>query len=279
MTKGGGPRPWSGIHADIRRAATTRGRALLGSFVIEGLRAHERAVAAGRPPSVALVGRGFAAAPPPRASRLLAALRQAGCRLECAPDELLQDLTRGRSIGPLVGLAPLPAVPALADLLQVAPALLLVAVGVEDPGNLGALARTALASGAGGLIVVGPGDPYHPRAVRTSMGSLFKLPVLRQPELGPLSDELRHRAVVRLGAVSRGGVPLPALRLEPGRSVAVHVGSEAFGLSAEGQDGMDALVSVPMVDGVDSLSVNAAAAVILYEMRRAQRPADVAPDP
>jgi tRNA G18 (ribose-2'-O)-methylase SpoU len=99
------------------------------------------------------------------------------------------------------------------------------------------------------------------------MGSVFKLPVLRYESVAPLFAELEGKGLVKLGAVPRAGTPLPKLRCE-GRGVAVFVGGEALGLSEEVAAAMDALVTVPMVPGVDSFSVNAAAAVILYEIER-----------
>ena len=99
------------------------------------------------------------------------------------------------------------------------------------------------------------------------MGSLFKLPVLLYQEVNLLIADLRELGIESTGAVVSGGAPLPQLKFSD-RGVAVFVGSEAWGLPAELQKEVDCLVSIPMKEGVDSLSVNAAAAIMLYEIDR-----------
>ena len=230
----------------------------------------ERALRAGVPLEAVLLSESFREHPSPRIGELLGEIAARGCRCETAPDAVLDDLTAGRGIGAVVGLVRLPGRRSLAAILRARGterSTLLVGVDVEDPGNVGALVRTALASGAAAFVGIGISDAFHPRAVRTSMGSLFKLPVLRYESVAPLFAELEGKGFVKLGAMSRAGTPLPKLRFE-GRSVAVFVGGEAFGLAEEVAAAMDALATVPMAPGVDSLSVNAAAAVILYEIER-----------
>ena len=99
------------------------------------------------------------------------------------------------------------------------------------------------------------------------MGSVLKLPVVRYETLDGLLDDLARLSLMSVAAVSSGGTPLPRQSFR-GRGVAVIVGSEAFGLSAADVERMDARVTIPMSEGVDSFTVNAAAAVVLYEIRR-----------
>ena len=261
---------WRGVLADIGRTRTAQGRARLGRYSIEGIRLHERAMRAGVSVEVALVAQSFAGGGEERVLRLLAELDSSGCHVHVVPDEIVRQLTDRRDIGAIVGLVHLPAAcpidRSLAG-LEPQPGTILVAAGVEDPGNVGAMIRTALAAGASAFVAVGISDPYHPKAVRTSMGAVFRLPILLCPEMGPLIEALNRRGVATVGAVSRGGSPpeglgpdLPAL--------AVLVGSEAFGLSAETCAELDHLVSIPMSSDVDSFSANAAAAILLYALRR-----------
>ena len=94
---------------------------------------------------------------------------------------------------------------------------------------------------------------------------MVKLPVVSRPRGTDIVGELRRLGVRCLATVSGGGTPLPAV--DRGRGpVALLVGSEAFGLSPTVRDAADARVSIPMAAGVDSFSVNAAAAVVLYEL-------------
>lgn len=265
-------RKTAGLLADIRRADTARGRARLGCFAIEGTRVHERALRAGTPPVATLISETCRRDPAPRMRRLLGQLERAGCRIEVASDETLDGLTAGRSIGALVGLVRLPRSRSLDEILsEDGPRrpLVLVALEVEDPGNVGALVRTGLASGADALVTVGLGDPFHPRAVRTSMGSVLKLPLVHHESLDALLAELGRLGLATVAAVSSGGTP-PWEQAFRDRGTAVVVGSEAFGLPPEAIERMDARVTIPMAEGVDSFAVNAAAAVILYEIRRSE---------
>lgn len=263
---------WRGAVERVRRAASAKGRARSGYFSLEGTRLHERALRAGTPLVQAVVGERFAADPQPRIRALLAALAAADCPVVRIPDAAMATLTAGRGLGDIVGLAPLPAQPTLTELLAQAesgPALFLVALDVVDPGNVGALLRTAHALGATAFISVGVSDPWHPKAVRTSMGSLFKLPVRRYDAVDALLSDLRDCTVETVAAAAGEGEPLPGVTFG-GRDAAVFVGNEAFGLPAPVVAQMDRRLFVPMHPGVDSLSVNAAAAIVLYEVQRAR---------
>lgn len=186
----------------------------------------------------------------------------------------------GRGGGAIVGLAALPALPDLdafrerlgsARDRERATGMILVGVDVEDPGNVGALVRTALASGADAYVRCGSGDPFHPRAVRTSMGAVFRLPLVDGGAPAGLPKRLRAAGWRALGAVARGGTsPVEGFVAVAPDDVAVLLGSEAFGLDEDTVHKLDARVTIPMPDGVvDSFSVNAAAAILLWERRRA----------
>ena len=261
---------WRGAVEQIRRASSARGRARTGTYTIEGTRLHERALRAGLRAPLALVGAGYRRDPAPRVQTLLAALAAQGCRLVEVPDAVMAELTGGRGLGDIVGLLPLPAPPPLPALFA-APdgqtAVVLAALNVVDPGNVGALLRTAHAAGASGFIAVGVSDPFHPRAVRTSRGSLFKLPLRRYAAVEPLLDELAGLGVVTVGTAVSGAAPLPQLRFDASRLV-VFMGSEAAGLPPALHARLDQRVTIPMAPGVDSFAVNAAAAIVLYALLR-----------
>ena len=133
---------------------------------------------------------------------------------------------------------------------------LLVLDGVQDPGNVGTICRTAAAAGAPALAVMaGSADPFGPKAVRASAGDVFRLLVARAVEAD--LDGLRA-----FGAAARGGALLDSAPLE--LADALVLGSEAHGLSRIGLE----LVTIPLASGVESLNVAAAAAVLLFEIRR-----------
>ncbi len=127
---------------------------------------------------------------------------------------------------------------------------------VQDPGNVGAICRTAAAAGAPALAVLpGTADPYGPKAVRASAGNVFRLEVAR-------AQWKDLEGLYGYGASPAGGTPLAEAPIESAGMVVL--GSEAHGLSRKDLK----LVTVPLTEGVESLNVAAAAALILFEIRR-----------
>jgi len=261
--------------AMIRRVQSARGRRQAGLFSIEGTRLVERALRAGAPLETVLVAAGPAHSDEPRMRELRDALQAAGCEVAVAPDELLRELTEGRDLGLILGLVRLPPALTLSDILppgnaaeQPSP-LLLAAVDIVDPGNVGALTRTAHAGGAAALLAVGASDPFHSRATRTGRGSIFKLPIVAYETAEALLLDLRRHGIAAAGTVAGGGIPLPVVRW-PRAGTAVLMGNEAEGLPPRIQTVLDFSITIPMSNGVDSYSVNAAAAIILYAAARSR---------
>lgn len=155
---------------------------------------------------------------------------------------------------------------ALGHLLTPAPALV-VAAHVQDPGNAGAIVRAAEAGGATGVLFLGASaDPWGWKALRASMGSMFRVPVLRVSEPGEACQRLRRAGLTLAAAVPRGGTPMHDANLR--QPVALLLGSEGGGLEARLVEAADARVSIPMSHTVDSLNVAVAAALLVYEARR-----------
>jgi RNA methyltransferase, TrmH family len=256
---------------DLRRAATARGRAGVGAFSIEGRRLLERALRAGWVPREVLIGATLRREVPDL-EPLLERVQAVGGRFCEAPDSELLELAEGRRAGLIAALMPLPQGPSLADCIGAAraPAVFLVIVDVVEPGNVGALVRTALASGAAAALCVGATDPFHPKAVRTSLGSLFKLPIARIRSSDGLLDELRQRGIHSLATVARGGTSIERASWPRG-SVALLVGNEGAGLSERVRDAAAGRVTIDLSQEADSFCVNAAAAVCLYEVQRRHR--------
>jgi TrmH family RNA methyltransferase len=127
---------------------------------------------------------------------------------------------------------------------------------VGDPGNVGTLLRAAGAFGAGVALSEGCADPTAPKAMRASMGSIFRVPL-------SAFDEARGK---RIALVPSGGVPLPELQLD-GDAVLV-LGAEREGLPAEVLERCDKRASIPQPGGGESLNVAMAGAIALYELAR-----------
>jgi TrmH family RNA methyltransferase len=146
-------------------------------------------------------------------------------------------------------------------------ALVLVADGISDPGNLGAMIRSAAALGACCVVASGDAcDVLNPKCVRATMGALFRIPVVDDADLAAAVETLKSRGLSIAAAVARKGAPPWHVDLE--RPAALLIGSEAEGLSKEALALADDLVTIPMHHGTESLNAAASAAALLYEAAR-----------
>src|SRR5580704_14921439 len=151
-------------------------------------------------------------------------------------------------------------------------ALVLVVAGVQDPGNVGTILRSAEAFGATGVVATrGTADPWSPKALRASAGSALRLPLLRDMSIPILLTQFRVSKIKIIAAgmpaskeSEASGLPGPDLR-EP---VAIFIGNEGAGLTHEMEIAADAHISIPMAAAVESLNAGIAASIILYEAAR-----------
>lgn len=153
------------------------------------------------------------------------------------------------------------------ELLAPSPALVLAAAGLQDPGNAGAIIRSAAAAGATGVVLDQmSADPWGWKALRASMGSAFHLPVVRDRDLPGLIAHWRGAGLKVMATVPRGGTSMDDADFTT--PVAVLLGGEGAGLADEVLDAADVRVSIPMHGAIESLNAAVAAAVLLYEARR-----------
>jgi TrmH family RNA methyltransferase len=144
-------------------------------------------------------------------------------------------------------------------------------VGVQDPGNVGSVIRSADALGAGGVLLLdGSADPGSWKCLRGAMGSTFRIPVARgsTADVIPLA-KARQRPVV--AAIATGGTPLESLAL--GDSAVVLLGSEGTGLDETVATTADQAMTITMRAGMDSLNVSVTAALVLWEAHRQRQAA------
>jgi TrmH family RNA methyltransferase len=163
----------------------------------------------------------------------------------------------------------------LADLPDAKDSLFLIAVGIEKPGNLGAMARTAAAAGAAALIAAdGPIDPFNPNAIRASTGAVFSLPVVSATS----DDLLKFLAArsIRLHAAMliEGAKPYTAANYTD--KCAIAIGAEDEGLPAAWADlaketGGSAIVIPMQTAHVDSLNASVAAGILMFEAARQRK--------
>jgi RNA methyltransferase, TrmH family len=152
--------------------------------------------------------------------------------------------------------------------LTVRPDSVLVALDSPgDPGNVGTIIRTLDAVAGSGLVLVGDAaDPFDPRAVKASMGSLFVIDVCRAPTLDDLIRWARDRSVALITTSARAPVELWGADLTP--PLIFLLGSERRGLPPDELARGDVAVRIPMAGSASSLNLAVAAGVLLYECRR-----------
>jgi TrmH family RNA methyltransferase len=155
--------------------------------------------------------------------------------------------------------------------LQVGPVMVLI--GLQDPGNLGTILRSAEAFGSAG-VVLGEGtvSPFNSKVIRASAGSMFRLPVLLAKRAGgmeEISARLRKQSVRLIATSSHKGTPLDEARLT-GPS-AVFIGSEGAGLPRAVMAQVDELIAIPHTAQVESLNAGVAGSIVLYEAARQRR--------
>lgn len=235
---------------DLPEAMMAEGVRLVAEAVAAGLRVHEAAVA-------------------PRCTdaALRARLREvAGSFVECS-DAVLAALS---SVDTPQGVAVVLARPAVADDALVrgdAAPLVVAAAGLRDPGNLGAVIRTAEAAGASGVLTMrGGADPFRDKALRGSMGSVFRLPVRHGADAaGIVAFARRHRLQL---VVADGGDGKSYTAADLRRPTLLVLGAEADGVPGDLLMAADARVRIPLRPPVESLNVAVAAGVLLFEARR-----------
>jgi TrmH family RNA methyltransferase len=192
-------------------------------------------------------------------------LAKAGKAVRIVERDLLGRVSALKNSPGILALAAEPVGVDLASLALDAKTLLLVVAGVADPGNLGALARSAEAFGARALLVAeGGASPWNDKALRGSMGSLLRIPVGHGLSAQEFAKALAARKVRQVCAATRGGKPLVGFDWKG--PIALWVGSET-GALPESARGFER-VTIPMAGEVESLNVAVAASLLLHASGR-----------
>ena len=155
----------------------------------------------------------------------------------------------------------------LEDVFQrIATGPLVVVAGLQDPGNLGTILRSAEAFGSAGVLLgEGTVSPFNAKVVRGSAGSIFRLPMVRV-KLGEVLPQLRERGVRLIATSSHKGVALPQANLVG--ALAVLIGGEGTGIPRDLMAKVDEIVAIPHAAQVESLNAGVATSIVLYEIRR-----------
>jgi len=257
------------------RSITSRGNALVkqlqrafskgelteeGFLAIEGVRLIEEAIRSGLRVRAVFFSESAAG----RAQRLLP---QLGAHVEALllPDALLNSIAATEHAQGVAALVH-PKQFSMDDVLKSEAPLVVAAVGVQDPGNLGTVLRSAEAFGASGVLLCeGTVSRLNAKVVRAAAGSLFRMPAL-QISFAELLPRLRARTVRALAASSHKGIPPEAVDMRG--AVCLSIGNEGAGLPREVLREADERVAIPHAPQVDSLNAGVAASLLLYEAAR-----------
>jgi RNA methyltransferase, TrmH family len=160
----------------------------------------------------------------------------------------------------------------MAELRDRSPDLVVICAEVRDPGNVGTIIRGAGAAGASAVICCeGSVDVYNPKAVRSSAGMLFHVPVVAGGDAAEVLDEVGRWGLRRWGTYVQGGCDYADIDLVP--PIALVLGNEAHGLPVSLRPHLDGTLSIPMAASAESINVATAAAVVCFEAARQRRAA------
>jgi RNA methyltransferase, TrmH family len=258
-------RPVTGRHnqrlKELRLAFRRAEPTALGECAIEGVKLLEEALCSG----LHLESIFFSESARPLAEKFLP---QIGARTETLvlPNALFNSIVPSDAPQGVAALLKLPPISAAQLLDRSGGGPFVVAAGLQDPGNLGTILRSAEAFGAAGIFLTeGTVSPYNSKVLRGSAGSIFRLPFLQisSAELIPL---LRARGVRLLATSSHRGTPLPQISWT--LPLAIFIGNEGAGLSRELTRQMDETLAIPQSAQVESLNAGVAASIVLYEAAR-----------
>ena len=232
-----------------------------GDCAVEGVRIVEEAIRSG----LRLHAVFFSESGAERAERLLP---QIGAHVATAvlPDKLFGNVVPSETPQGVAALVRLKSY-TLEDVLERAQfGPLVMVAGIQDPGNLGTILRSAEAFGAGGVLLgEGTVSPFNSKVVRGAAGSLFRLAVARV-KLAAAIGQMKEQGIRTVATSSHKGVPLPQATLAG--SLAVMVGGEGAGVPRDLITKVDEIVAIPHAPQVESLNAGVAASIVLYEISK-----------
>jgi RNA methyltransferase, TrmH family len=249
---------------DLRQAFSRGELTSSGECGIEGFRIIEEAVRSG----VRFRAVFFSESAEPRAHKLLP---QIASQVEALllPDKLFTSAVPSQSPQGVAALVHLKVSSAEDVLESSSPGPILVIAGVQDPGNLGTILRSAEAFGAKGILLGdGTVSAYNSKVVRASAGSVFRVPVAKGA-LQQAIELLRAKSFRLLATSSHKGVALPQADLSG--ATAIFIGNEGAGIDKKLLSQMDELVMIPHSPKVESLNAGVAASILLYEAAKGRQ--------
>ena len=249
---------------DLASLASRKGRRQHGQFLVEGVRSVESAADAGAPLAEVLVS--HEASEAPRVAALAERLRQRPVPVHAVSARDLGRVADARTSQGVIAVAESVVASGAGSLAGARRVLVLD--GVQDPGNVGALVRTAAWFGVDAVVADADSADFEgPKAVRAAMGGLWDVRLARVDDLGAALDALASGGLGLWGAHAAPGESVPLVDWQPGERSALVMGSEAHGLSEASRQRLAGGVWIPGGEegrGVESLNVAVAAGVLIH---------------
>lgn len=248
----------------LKSLSLARNRQKEGRFIIEGIRITEEIL--GRKCCVLKLIISPHAAQNERAAMLVQSAMEQGVDVLWVADRVVDYLSETKTSQGVMALVE-PETFSESDLDKGLIPMVVVAHLLQDPGNLGTIVRVADAAGAGGVVTTpGTVDFHNPKALRATMGSIFRLPTLRTPSLEDFIHNMKSKGYQVVAAMVSARQRYFDVDLT--KPTVLLLGQEGAGLPPEAALLTDHKVSIPMSTMIDSLNVASAASVILYEAVR-----------
>jgi TrmH family RNA methyltransferase len=181
-------------------------------------------------------------------------------------DKLLKELSTQTTPAGIIATADMPRF-SMDDLFASKPPLVVIAHAIQDPGNLGTIFRTALAASATGVILTrGTVDCFNPKVVRAASGALFAMPTIWDMSLADAAAAVRERGLRVVGMEPTASTSL--FEADLSGPVAIVLGNEGQGFTADDLDIVDEQISIPMNPASESLNVAICGAIVLFNVVR-----------
>lgn len=231
-------------------------------FILEGLRSVEELLKESRRVRELFYTAEFTSGD--RGQKLLQQARQKNIMAELISEKEMAYISDCRTSPGIVAISEIKD-HSLSELLSLKSPFLLILVDIQDPGNLGTLIRTAEAAGVQGIIISQDTvDPYNQKVVRSTMGSILRLPIVRTEDVVGLLKELKIAGIGSVGCALRGGKYY--YEIEWRLPLAIILGNESAGLPEEILQNATKVVKIPQNKKVDSLNVAIAGGIMMYQV-------------
>lgn len=250
------------IIKEVRSLSNKKGRRTAQAILLEGFRLVKDALDSGAGVRYLIISDSFSQ------KEELFLSQRTNIKLLQVPDELFSRISEINSPQGILAVAEKPVYDKKEIISRVKRVIALE--DIQDPGNLGTIIRSADACGFDAVLLSKDSvDPYNPKVIRSTMGSLFHIPVIIEENFYQALYELKSKNMLLAAADIKNA--LPCWQADMSENVAIIIGNEGKGLSEKIIELVDITIMIPMPGKAESLNASAAASILIYECMRQKR--------